>query len=91
VAQSRVLTFDDPHFLIVSLICVASEPDELTQSVDCTLTQSVWLPNLSESFSKNVLKGTIAGVLQMLEDAVISETTSFAKTGGTHQAHNGFA
>jgi hypothetical protein len=31
------------------------------------------------------------GVLQMSEDAVIGETSSFARTGENHRAHNGFA
>jgi hypothetical protein len=37
------------------------------------------------------LRGTVGGVLRMSEDAVIGETISFARTGGAHRAHNGFA
>jgi hypothetical protein len=31
------------------------------------------------------------GILWMSEDAVVGKITSFARTGGTHQAHNGLA
>jgi hypothetical protein len=31
------------------------------------------------------------GILRISEDAVVGKTTSFARTGGTHQAHNGLA
>jgi hypothetical protein len=44
----------------------------------------------SQSMMFCTLRGTVGGVLRMLEDAVVGETTSFARTGGNHRAHNSF-
>jgi hypothetical protein len=43
----------------------------------CTLKGTV------EGATFHTVKGTVVGVLQMLEDAIIGETTSVAKTGGS--------
>jgi hypothetical protein len=67
----------------------------LDADVEVADHQIVWLS--SSSFLDEVpwqtfctLKGTIGDVLQMSEDVVISETTSFARTVGNSPTHNGF-